>query len=221
MKKQGLQLMTTLLLAVFYITTSHAQGSKGLEGFQGVIEFTKATTFDTTSYVYYVKGDMIRIDEITSDKKIAGILIVNTKTYKSTSLSPDRQVYMELKSGNSNLITIKDVEIIKGKQTKTIAGYKCKEVVVKNKEQNTQITYYLAKDNFHFFEGMLLALNRKDKFSTYFQQLSDVQNTFPFRAIETDLNGKARGSLNVVKVTKKDIEDYLFEIPDGYTKFEK
>lgn len=218
MKKQGFNLIAIFLVAAFSIHLGLAQAP---QSFQGVIEFTKATLMDTTGYIYYVKNDMVRIEEIGSDKKVAGVFLVNTKTGKAKALSPERQLYMDQGPVITQLSKMKNAEIIKGKSTKTIAGYKCKEFIVKNKDQNTQITYYLVKDNFQFFEGLLIALNRKDKFSTYYQHLPDLENTFPFHAIEADLNGKQRSSLLVTNITKKDLEDHLFEVPKEYKKFEK
>ena len=41
--------------------------------FEGVIEFKKASTIDTTSYVYYVKGENVKIDEIgTKSRRVEG-----------------------------------------------------------------------------------------------------------------------------------------------------
>lgn len=192
------------------------------QSFEGTIEFTRKTTIDTTKYTYHVKGDMVRIEEIGSNGQVAGIMIVNTKENKAKSLSPDRKLYMELESPNKKFITIDNSEVKKGKSTKTIAGYKCDEWTVSNKEQNTAITYYLSKENFDFFEGLLIALNRKDKFATYYQQLPETKSTFPFLAIEKDLStGKEKGKLEVTKVTKKAIDSKLFEIPADYKKFEK
>lgn len=208
--------LATISLTVFYTANLLAQG------FEGTIEFTRKTTIDTTKYAYHVKGDMVRIEEIGSNGQIAGIMIVNTKEKKSKSLSPERKLYMELESSNNKFITIDGSDVKKGKAHKTIAGYKCNEWIVSNKEQNTAITYYLAKDNFDFFENLLIALNRKDKFATYYQQLPETSNAFPFLAIEKDLtSGKEKGRLEVTKVTKKTLDSKLFEIPADYKKFEK
>jgi hypothetical protein len=209
-------LLTTASLIVFLAVNLMAQR------FEGSIEFTRKTTIDTTKYTYHVKGDMVRIEEIGSNGQIAGIMIVNTKENKAKSLSPDRKLYMELESPNNKFITINGSDVKKGKASKTIAGYKCEEWIVNNKDQNTTISYYLAKDNFDFFEGLLIALNRKDKFATYYQQLPETKSAFPFLAIEKDLStGKEKAKLEVSKVTKKTIDSNLFEIPSDYKKFEK
>jgi uncharacterized protein YneR len=192
------------------------------QSFEGTIEFTRKTTIDTTKYKYHIKDNMVRIEEIGSNGQIAGIMIVNTKERKAKSLSPDRKLYMEMESANSSFIKIDGSEVKKGKSSKTIAGYKCDEWTVSNKEQNTTITYYLAKDNFIFFDDLIIALNRKDKFATYYQQLPETSSSFPFLAIEKDLSsGKEKAKLEVDKVTKKAIDAKLFEIPSDYKKFEK
>lgn len=208
--------LATASLTLFFAANLLAQS------FEGTIEFTRKTTIDTTKYTYLVKGNMVRIEEVGSNGQIAGIMIVNTKEKKTKSLSPERKLYMEMESPNSNFLTINGCEVKKGKASKTVAGYKCDEWTVNNKEQNTTITFYLAKENFNFFDGLLIALNRKDKLATYYQQLPETKGTFPFLAIEKDLTtGKEKARLEVSKVTKKVIDAKFFEIPTDYKKFEK
>jgi hypothetical protein len=215
MRKISIQLVAFFVSAMFICGTAIAQP------FEGVIEFKRATSIDTTDYVYYVKGNIVRIDEIGTDGKVAGTMLVNIKEYKAQSLSPERKLYMDLESTNKQFIKLKDVNVTKGKKTKMVAGYKCEEWIVTKKDQNTIITYYLAKDNFDFFEGLLIALNRKDKLSTYYQQLPETKSVFPLYSQETDLNGKPKASLETTKITKKTLDKSLFLIPADFKRFEK
>jgi hypothetical protein len=68
---------------------------------------------------------------------------------------------------------------------------------------------------------MLRQLNRKDKSSVYFLQIPDVKNMFPMLSIQTDLAGKETSKLEVTKITKKELDQAMFAIPQGYNKFEK
>ena len=215
MKKQILNI--TAIIAVFLLTTSALFS----QGFEGTIEFRKIGSIDTIQYIYYVKGNQVRIDEIGSDKRTAGTMLIDIKNETAKSLSPERKLYLDLEKGKPNTVSIDKVKIEKGKVTKKIAGYNCTEYVVKNGEQNTIVTYYLAKDNFHFIKGVIKTLNRKDKASTYYQTLSDVENCFPFLSIETDYAGNRKSTLEVLNVNKHKIEDKLFLIPAGFKKFEK
>jgi hypothetical protein len=191
------------------------------QGFEGTIDFRKIGAVDTIQYKYYVKGNNVRIDEIGSDKHVAGTMLIDIKTETAKSLSPERKLYLDLEKGKPNTVSIDKVKIEKGKGSKKIAGYNCNEVIVKNGEQNTIVTYYLAKDNFHFLKGVIKTLNRKDKSSTYYQTISENENSFPFLSIETDYAGNRKSTLEVLNVNKQKIEDKTFALPAGFKKFEK
>lgn len=188
------------------------------EPFEGEIEFVKKSGTETVKYIYHVKGNNVRIDELNSDNTLVGVMIVNTKTYEAISLNLERKMYIDLEKNNTKLAKIDGVETINGKGTKKIAGYNCKEVIVKNKTDKTQVTFYMVKDNFSFFEGLIIALNRKDKPALYFQQIPDIKNVFPFLAIEQDATGKEISRLEVLQAVKRKVEDDLFKIPEGYSK---
>src|ERR1043165_5133225 len=71
MKKSFSKLLAVVTVMLEFTFTAAAQ-------FEGVIEFKKASTTDTTNYVYYVKGNQVRIDEIGSKShKIEGSFLVD------------------------------------------------------------------------------------------------------------------------------------------------
>jgi hypothetical protein len=214
MKKQ--LILLSGLLTAFLLQTA----SVSAQGFEGTIDFRKIG-LDTIRYIYHVKGNNVRIDEISSDKKVAGTMLIDLKSQTAKSLSPERKLFMDLEKSNPNTISSDKVTIEKGKNSKTIAGYKCNEITVKNKEQNTMVTYYIATENFHFLTGVIKTLNRKDKASLYYQTISNTENAFPFMSVESDLSGNKKSTLEVLKVDKHKIDDKTFAIPAGYKKFEK
>jgi hypothetical protein len=189
--------------------------------FEGTIEFKKRTATDTTNYVYYVKGEKIKIDEIGSkSKKVEGSFIINTSASTMQFISHERKLYGDQPSGSTNKPAGK-CEVTWTKNTKTIQNMKCTEVVVKNKDENTTITYWLAKGKFDFFDVMLRVLNRKDKFSTYYLEIPNAKGMMPVLAIMTSADGKEKERLETTKVEKKPQDAKTFEIPTGYMKFEK
>lgn len=208
-------LSTILLVASFGFTSIVAQS------FEGTIEFTKAGINDTTNYIYTVKGNMVRIDEIgLKSKKIAGTFLVDLEAKTMMSINHDRKLYMDQKAPKTPVVKGTCV-IKKGAKGKTLQGFKCTEYIVTNTEENTKITYYIASGNYTFFEKLLRQLNRKDKSATYFLQMTDLKNVFPMLSIQTDLSGIETGRLEVTKVTAKPIDAGLFKIPTDYKKFEK
>ncbi|MCB0814093.1 MAG: hypothetical protein KDB87_13160, partial [Flavobacteriales bacterium] len=60
------------------------------QAFEGVIEFTKTTGPVVTTYRYFVKGDRVRIEEVSSRGEVQGIMLVDTHDRTVTAISPER-----------------------------------------------------------------------------------------------------------------------------------
>ncbi len=215
MKKSALKIATFVVAMLTISLGSFAQS------FEGVIEFKKTTSIDTNNYVYYVKGGLVRIDEIgAKSHKVEGTFLINLDNKTMKSLNHDRKLYMDQAAPAPRAIkgtcTVK-----KGTTVKNLQGYKCSEYVVSNTEEGTVITYYLADGKFTFFDKLLNQLNRKEKSSIYFLQIKDVKNTFPMLSEQTDMTGKKTEVLEVTKITNKALDNSMFEIPKGYKPFEK
>ena len=192
------------------------------QSFEGVIEFRKQTTTDTVNYIYYVKGDKVRIDEIGGkSKKPEGSFLIDLKAPSITSISHDRKVYVEQALGMPATIAGK-CEVNKTGKVKTILGVKCNEYIVKNTEEKIQITYWMAAGKFDFFFKLLKVLNRKDKSAVYLQQLTGVDGMFPYLSNQISLETNVEEvKMQATKVEKKPLEASKFEIPAGYQKFQK
>lgn len=213
MKKCILQFISIIVMIIVSSTVAIGQS------FEGTIEFKKETPTDTTNYVYYVKGYLVRIDEIGSKShKAEGTFLVDMDQKTMKSLNHDRKLYMDQPTPPSPTMKGK-CEIKKG-EVKNLQGYKCVEYVVTNAAENTQISYWVAEGKFSFFEKLLHQLNRKDKSSVYFLQIPNIKNTFPMLSIQKDSDGKEQMRLEVTKITKKEIDPTMFDLPRDYNKFE-
>ncbi|MBI3502615.1 MAG: DUF4412 domain-containing protein [Bacteroidetes bacterium] len=192
------------------------------QSFEGTIEFKKKTLTDTVNYVYYVKGDKVRLDEIGSkSKKVEGSFLIDLKTSSMVSLSHDRKLYIEQAPGTPPVVNGKP-EVKKTGNTKKVLGQNCTEYVVKNPDEKVQVTYWLANGNYTFFSKLLKILNRKDKSAVYFQQLTGVEGTFPFLSSQVNLaTNEEEVKMEVTKVDKKTVDASMFEIPKDYQKFQK
>ncbi len=215
MKNSILKLITVVTVLMAFSFTAAAQS------FEGLIEFKKASSIDTTSYVYTIKNNMVRIDEIGSkSRKVEGSFLVDLDAKTMKFLNHDRKLYGDQNTPAAPVIKGSCVTK-KGQNVKNLQGYKCVEYIVTNNDENTQITYYLADGKFTFFEKLLRQLNRKEKSAIYFLQIPEMKNMFPMLSVQTDLQGKETSRLEVTKITKKEVDPSLFEIPKGYNKFEK
>ena len=111
----------------------------------------------------------------------------------------------------------------KGSGTKVIQGQKCVEYIVKNTEENTQITYWISSGKYDFFVPLVKAWNRKDKQSIYFNQIKDLpKGSMPMLSEEISISDKVLISkLEVSKLNKTALDASKFAIPAGYNKFEQ
>lgn len=187
--------------------------------FEGVIAFTKTTGPVVTTYKYFVKGDRIRIEEISARGEVQGIMLVDTRDKTVTAISPERKLYMDV----PNMRLPKDVEttVQKTGEMKEIVGYKCEKWTVKSGPEDRLLTYWVAADEFNFFVPLLETLNRKDEQAVFFLEIKDNKGVFPMVGIEQKLDGAEVGRLEVRSVTKGVQKTTLFEIPAGFNKFER
>jgi hypothetical protein len=194
------------------------------QDFSGSIEFRYATPKDTSRNVYYVKGDQVRLDQFSrkNDNVVEGSFLFNLNETDVRFLNPKRKLWGVQKSETPQVISGECV-VKKGKNVKTLAGYKCNEYVVKNTEENTMITYWIAEDKFTFFQPLIKIWNRKDKQSIYFSQIKNLPpGAMPLMSEEKQLdNGKTISKLEVTKVSKTAPSEEKFNVPKDFNKFDQ
>jgi len=193
------------------------------QNFEGSIEFKMETNKDTTTNIYYVKGNDVKLDQIgRKSGKVEGSFVFDLSTNQIKYVNPVRKVWGEHKSETTPAIQGSCVSSKSG-AIKTIQGQKCTEYVVKNTEENTEIAYWIAPGKYDFFVPMVKAWNRKDKQSIYFNQIKDLpKGSMPFLSEERTLSdGKLVSKLEVSKITKGNIDASKLAIPADYKKFEQ
>ena len=216
------KIFTVAVFAVLALMGTVAFTPADSATFEGTLEFKQQSSVDTINRIYYVKGDKVRIDEMgAKSKKVEGSFIIDLTAKTMTFLSHERKLYGEQVTGGTPNKPTGTCVVSKGKGSKTISGYKCTEWIVKNKDENTQISFFMAAGKFDFFAKLISVLNRKDKFATYYQQLTKVDGMFPMLAIMSPMDGKEKERMEVTKVEKKAVDVKQFDIPTGYLKFEK
>ncbi len=189
------------------------------QAFEGTIEFTKTTGPVVTNYKYYVKGDHVRIEELSARGAVQGIMLVDNRDRSVTALSPDRKLYMDVP--NMRLPKEFKAEVKKTGETKDMAGYKCEKWVVKSPSEDRTLTYWVAQDAFDFFIPMLETLNRKDEQALFFLKIDGAKGVFPMLGVEQKMDGSEVSRLEVTKVARGQQRTDLFQIPAGFTKFER
>jgi hypothetical protein len=193
------------------------------QNFNGSIEFKYSTLKDTTTNVYLVKDKLVKLDQYgKKTNAIEGSFIFDLTTNKIKWTNPKRKVWGESKSETPPII--KGVcAVTKGTNTKSIQGIKCTEYTVKNTDENTIISYWIADNKFAFFMPVIKLWNRKDKQSVYLNQIKDLpEGCMPLLSEEKQISdGKLITKLEVVKINKKVPDDESLTIPATFNKFDQ
>ena len=205
---------------VFLFSPYNAQElSDNSVGFEGKINFKKTAGSIEMKYNYFVKGDQVRIEELNEVNEVVGLQLVNTKNKKLIAISPERKLYLEAPSRRSGANL--DVKVLKTDRKKIINEIECSEIIVINKAQDRKIRYWVTKGNYSFFKPLLLVLNRKEKQAMYFLKIKDLEGYWPMKSVEVVIStGKVVSKLMTISIDLSEQKDALFEIPEGYTKFE-
>jgi hypothetical protein len=193
------------------------------QSYEGSIEFKMETSKDTTTNIYYVKGHDVKLDQIGKKSgKVEGSFVFNTQTNEIRFVNPVRKVWGEHKSETVPIIKGTCVST-KGTNTKTLHAQKCTEYIVKNTEENTQITFWIVTGKYDFFAPLVKAWNRKDKQSIYFNQIKDLpKGSMPLLSEEKSISdGTLISKLEVSKINKSAIDASKLSIPAEYKKFEQ
>ena len=212
MKKLSILLLFALSLPVIWAFMP-------VQDFEGQIHFTRTKGEKVTQYTYTVKGSHLRVDEYDANGKTKGVLLVDWELNTVIALSPERKIWMDAYNNRTGITA--NSRIHKTENTKTIQGYECNEWVVRNENEGREIHFWIGGSEFGFFPKAVKTMNRKDKISKYYRAIDDPGPGFPMIGEELNLDGKLITKLEVTKVEVKNIDAAVFDIPSGYTEFDK
>ena len=177
---------------------------------------------------YSLKGQKVRMDMQAEGNQVASIM--DMAKLEMLMLMPDQQMYMVMpikqpveqalaKQGESTA----DIEVT-GK-TDTILGYKCSQILVKDKGTVTEM--WVAEGL-----GMFMGLGgggpmgggmmggRKSANAAKWEEALKGKGGFPLRVITRDAKGKDTFTLEATQIEPGTRPDSLFSPPAGYQKFE-
>lgn len=205
---------SAFILAFFLANVTFAQ-------FEGNIEFKWETKKDTTINIYRVKGNNVKLDQLGKKSgKVEGSFVFDLGSGSIKFVNPARKVWGDHKS-ETPPVTKGSCEVVKGKNSKTIAGKKCVDYVVKNTEENTMITFWITQEKFDFFIPLVKLWNRKDKQSVYFNKIEGLpKGSMPMLSVETTMDGKLISRLEVTKIEKRTLDMATVSVPADYKKYE-
>lgn len=184
--------------------------------FEGSFQIIKTSHYDTSYIFYYVKENRIRIEEHSKDAQILNSFIVDLDKDLVYAIDPSNKQFKQIIIKPYISTNDKNIEIIKSENFKYINGYKCIQWRVKNNSRNTEIAYWVAKDDFSFFSRMLELINRSDKTSVYFLHIPDNQGYMPMMAVERTILRKEKSRFEIKYINREVLNTNLFTVPGNY-----
>lgn len=222
----------TLLMCWFVTFCVNAQTDKetynqvSSKPFEGIIFFSMEMISDTLYYTYYIKDRMVRMDEYNRCKDCKTpnnymLFDLNKKTIAVVNPLRKMYMYIETKPYKERKDVDENFKIIKTNNYKKMFGYKCYQWRVRNKNENTEVSYWVAFDNFDFFIDFLKLFNRSEKHAQYFLLIPETKGYFPLLSEERTTLREQKMTLRVINIQRKALDKTLFQIPKDYKNFEE
>ena len=189
------------------------------EGFEGSITFVKETFYDTSYMICYVKGNLIRLEELNSKKQIINIFLVDEQKESILLINPEKKLYSKLNQKATIKSCCDKFVIQKTDISKVINGELCYQWRVKCKESNSEISYWVMQTNFHFFEKFVHIFGDTENNWRFFSQIPDSQGYFPMLCIERNLVRDEKQRTWVSKINHQQVNDRMFQVPNDYKPF--
>lgn len=194
-----------------------------IKNFEGKIHFVQESLEDTLYYTYYIKDNKVRLDVLENCKgcqSTDNYILFDLKSNSITAIKPSRKMFINVPPKPYVDNKDENFQIIKSKNNKKIQGYKCYQWRVKNKVQNTEVSFWVAQDNFSFFEDFLRLWNRSEKHSVYFLQIPESYGYFPMLSEERTTLREQKMTLRVVEISKQNLDPTLFVVPKEYKSYD-
>jgi hypothetical protein len=210
------KLLAPLLFFLFLFIGSLAIA----KDFEGIISFIKIDGKDTTFYMYKVKGNNIRVDDVKKDGSLNGIMLLNLNNSSIVMLSGINKFYINVPISTKKLSDL-DLVVEKTKDKITVAGKKCNLWIVTDKLSGTNFEYWVNnKYNYPFFNGMLKVLNREEPIAHSWLEMQVDDDFFPMIGIEYNASGEVIRKIEVISIEEKKLADEIFELPADYELME-
>jgi len=187
-----------------------------VESFEGSIEMIQESYYDTSYFTYFVKKENIRIDKFDNKHTLTQSLLINLEKEQIYILNPSKKLYTKLDISSKPNPDSENFTILKTENSRMVGEYVCYQWRVKNKERNTEVSYWVSQNNFYFFEELVRLINHTDKTYEFFEKIPETQGFFPMLCVERTLLRKEKHRLYVINITANAVSDNIFEIPSDF-----
>lgn len=221
--------MNLLLRLTAVATLFTASVCSAASAFEGKVSFAITSGKDKPiSMDYSIKGNKLRTDTTVDKHHMSTIFDV--EKLEMLMLMPEQKMYMVMpikkaveKATRKN--EEPDVDIEATGKTDTILGYKCEQLLVKDKKTVTEL--WVAQGL-----GVFMGLGQngpmgggpfgggKSAKAAKWEEVLRDKGGFPLRVISNDAKGRQSFKMEATKIEKGSVPDSVFQVPAGWEKFQ-
>ncbi len=186
--------------------------------FNGKFELIERTLYDTSQYIIYIHNDKARIDKNYRTTKKESYLL-NLKTGEMIALNHQKKLYSSIPVVEEKPSLDSTFTVIKTNINKNILGQNCAQWRVKNRNDNTEITYWVSTNNYGFYYYLNKVWDASKKYHKYFQIIPQSFGFMPFEIVERNLLRDIKSSVNMTSISNQMLDTSLFTVPSDYKHF--
>lgn len=205
--------MINFLLSFLLLLSST---NTNVESFEGSIEMIQESYYDISYFTYFVKKENVRIDKFDNNHILIQSLLINLEKEQIYILNPSKKLYTKSDINSKPNPDNENFTILKTENSRMVGEYVCYQWRVKNKERNTEVSYWVSQNNFYFFEELVRIINNTDKTYEFFEKIPETQGFFPMLCVERTLLRKEKYRLYVINITNSAVSDNIFKIPSDF-----
>lgn len=205
--------MINFLLSFLLLLSST---NTNVESFEGSIEMIQESYYDISYFTYFVKKENVRIDKFDNNHILIQSLLINLEKEQIYILNPSKKLYTKSDINSKPNPDSENFTILKTENSRMVGEYVCYQWRVKNKERNTEVSYWVSQNNFYFFEELVRIINNTDKTYEFFEKIPETQGFFPMLCVERTLLRKEKYRLYVINITNSAVSDNIFKIPSDF-----
>lgn len=196
----------------------------GAATFEGTVNFKSTDSRKRSSEMLYsVKDSRLRVD--TKGGKEAGYSVMDMNKMEMMMVMTEQRMYMTMSLKDVAEKTAKEVadEVTfeKTNETEKIAGYTATKYISTYKGEVTDMWLAEGLGAFMMPGSNPMAGGRGNSSTAKsWEKALQGKNLFPLRIVNKDKKGNETNRMEVTTIEKKKLDEALFAIPEGYTKFD-
>ena len=188
--------------------------------FQGKVTFQVTEEGQTNKISYLVKGNKFRIEPGQNEQMGMGVILFDADKNLMTVLMNEQKMYMQMPLDNSAGMmddeSTGDEYFVKTGESKNIMGYSCDQFKYTDGEESGFAWMTKELGPFMFMRDPEGASDSENKW----QQEIMEEGYFPMLVEQESPSGKMEKVFEVIDLKAMNLDDTLFSIPPGFSKFD-